>query len=194
MSAGIEDSLELARRATAGDAAAFRSLLERYRERVLERVRLLMGPRARKAAESGDFLQGALVEALEGFERGNRLRDEKSVLRWLTVIARNNIHDAVRRERERAFESLSASWFEGPGEVQERSPASQAELDESTHVLIEALEQLDADHRRVIELRALEGLRFKEVARSLGRSEDAARMLYRRSLTRLGERLGELDG
>ena len=193
MEPGQEDSLELARRATQGDAVAFHALLERYRERLLERIRFLMGPGARRAAESGDFLQGVFVEALESFGDERRVRDERCFMRWLTVIARNNIHDAVRRDRERAVESFSAVWTGGGQDDRARSPSSAAEFNEDVHRLVEALEDLEPRHRQVIELRSVEGLRFREVARRLGRSEDAARMLYRRSLLRLGERLNGLS-
>ena len=191
---GRDDSRELVRRATAGDSGAFRVLLTRYGERLLERIRWLMGTRAREAAESRDFLQGVFVEALESYEGGTRPLDERSFLRWLTVIARNNIHDAVRRRHERALETLSMSTCASSRAGTERSPSSEAGLNENMHRLVEALVMLDEEQRRVIELRALQGLRFREVARRLGRSENAARMFYRRSLTRLGEHLGEIGG
>jgi RNA polymerase sigma-70 factor (ECF subfamily) len=188
------DSIELARQASAGDEVAFRTLLERYRPRLLERVRLVMGTGARRAAESEDFLHGVLVEALEHYERGGRLRDDRAFLRWLTVIARNKIQDSLRRDRERAVESFSESWLGGRHAGGERDPTDEAELRESVHLLVEALEGMEEHHRRVIELRALEGLSFREVSRRLGRREDATRMLYRRSLARLGRRLGKPPG
>lgn len=189
-----DESMELARRATAGDSEAFHALLERFGGRLLDRIRLLMGPQARQAADSSDFLQGTFLEALKSYGGGDRLRDERSFLRWLTVIARNNIHDAVRRRRERAFDSFSTAIFQAGGKDRGAGPSSQAELDDQVHLLVESLQRLDEDHRRAIELRALEGLSFREVARNLGRSEDAARMLYHRSLTRLGEFLDRAAG
>jgi RNA polymerase sigma-70 factor (ECF subfamily) len=48
-----------------------------------------------------------------------------------------------------------------------------------------AIERLPADYRRVMELRYTEGLSFEEVGRRLGRSADAARMLWARAVDRL---------
>ena len=97
-----------------------------------------------------------------------------------TEPAVNNIRDEVRRGREKAIESFSRSIASRPG------PSTEVELGEDLHLLAERLEGMDEDHRRVIELRALDNLRFKEVAERMGRSEDAVRMLFRRALVSLG--------
>ena len=52
------------------------------------------------------------------------------------------------------------------------------------------IEGLPNDMREVILLRKVEGLPSKEVARILGRSDDAVRKLYSRSLARLTTLMG----
>jgi RNA polymerase sigma factor (sigma-70 family) len=57
-----------------------------------------------------------------------------------------------------------------------------------------ALGRLPEDYRRVIELRNREDRPFAEVGAILGRSADAARMLWFRAVERLQRELVERDG
>jgi len=52
-------------------------------------------------------------------------------------------------------------------------------------VLSDALAQLSEDHREVIVLHHLEGLDWDEVARRMGRTAGAVRMLWTRALKQL---------
>ncbi|MFO0985408.1 MAG: sigma-70 family RNA polymerase sigma factor [Planctomycetota bacterium] len=171
-------------RARQGDTSALHQILERYQDRVLDRIRLMMGPQARQVAESGDFLQSVLLEMLRCFERYD-VSDERGFLRLVTHIARNLIRSSVRRKREMAFASLSASTML-PDVDDHRSPPHEADWNHRIHVLAECLEQLSQDHRQVIELRSLDGLAFKDVGAAMNRSADAVQALYARALIRLG--------
>jgi len=64
-----------------------------------------------------------------------------------------------------------------------RSALSQAILTEEAQQLEAALESLTPAHREVILLRKFEELPFGEIARRLGKSEDACRMLLARAMT-----------
>ena len=58
-------------------------------------------------------------------------------------------------------------------------------LDERAARLEAALASLSGDHREIILLRKFQDLPFAEIARRLGRSEDACRMLLARAMTAL---------
>ena len=181
------ETVELLRRAREGDQASLHRVLERYQERLLTRIRLLLGDHARRHAESADFLQGVFLEILEGFE-GARLADERAFLRWAVAIARNNIRDSARRHHEQALESFA----ERTGLLLDASgsgPLSQAERTERLQALVEALAALEPHQRQVLELRHFEGLGFAEIGRRTGRTESAARVGHGRALLRLGELL-----
>ena len=66
-----------------------------------------------------------------------------------------------------------------------RSALSRLILDEQAQQLEAALESLSPTHREVILLRKFEELPFAEIARRLGKSEDACRMLLARAMTAL---------
>jgi len=181
---------ELLCRARAGDRDSLEQLIRRYRPELLTRIRLMMGDGARRAAESGDFLQGALVEVMEDLSR-YELEDEAAFLRWATRIARNNIRDQVRRGREKALESfVSGSGLFRPADAAvEETPSHLVLHAEQQEILVEALAQLREEYQRVVELHWFEGLTFAEIGLRLDRSEEAARMLHARALVRLGDEL-----
>ena len=181
-------------KAKAGDDEATRQLIVSYQDRLRSRIRLMLGEEARRQAESIDFCQQVVMDALKGLDRFE-WRSEQQLLRWLTTIARNNITDTVRKKRARAFESLSISWDgqEGP-EADIVTPSSQADRNERVYALVEAMEQLPDNHRTVIELRNLENLRFREIGETMNKNEEAARKLYTRAMVQLGRLMSTGDG
>jgi RNA polymerase sigma-70 factor (ECF subfamily) len=178
------ESVDLIQRARAGDSGAFETLLARYSDRLLNRVRLMMGEEARREAESVDFLQATLLQVVRHFERA-AVADERAFLRWLTSVARNRIRDSVRRRREVPFAELSRTLSTDRPSPQQASPPSQAASNEEVDRLAEALEELDPELRRAVELRDFDGLAFAAVGERLGCNEEHARWLHRKALVRL---------
>jgi RNA polymerase sigma-70 factor (ECF subfamily) len=179
----------LLHRARNGDPQALDQLVASYQERLLARIRLMMGPDARERLESTDVLQTVFSEAIGGLRDGE-LRDDRLFLRWLTAIARNHIAEQVRRRREQSLEVLSSELLaahDGP-------VGAQLSAEESLQRLVELLESLNEERRTVVEWRALDGLRWQEIGTRLGKSEEAARKLYNRALIDLGRRLPGLPG
>jgi RNA polymerase sigma-70 factor (ECF subfamily) len=175
-------------RARRGDRGARDALVERWQERLLVRIRLMMGADARRHAESFDFLQGVFAKALE---RLDDVGDERSFLRWMTAVARNDIRDHVGKRREHAFDSLSRSWDASEqADPRTPSPVSEADRDDRWMQLVECLEQLDEHERSVVELRNLEGLTFAAIGARLQCSDDRARLTHMRAMSRLGAMLG----
>lgn len=177
---------ELLARARAGERDALAALFERHRDRLLGRIRLMLGEGARRQAESLDFLQGlflALCDALPSAD----LADEDAFLRWATGVARNDIRDAHRKLRARAFDSFSRSLSRlAPATPSADSPSAHAASADDQERLFRALESLRPEDREVIELRDLEGLPFREIAERVGKpSEGAAQVHHARALARL---------
>ena len=74
------------------------------------------------------------------------------------------------------------------------SPSQQVIKREQSVLLAELLERLPDDFRQVIVLRNVEDLPHEEVARRMGRSPGAVRMLWVRALARLRQELESLSG
>ncbi len=65
------------------------------------------------------------------------------------------------------------------------SPSQSAQRRELSIILADALAELASDHREVVVLRTLEGRDWDEVARAMGRSAGAVRLLWARALKKL---------
>ncbi|MEZ5965280.1 MAG: sigma-70 family RNA polymerase sigma factor [Planctomycetota bacterium] len=173
-----DDTHELLRRMREGDRASLEALLERYRPRLTERVRLMLGDDARRWAETADFVQTVMVDVMRDAKHV-QVQDGRGFLRWLSHVARNNVRDLARRRRLESVSSFSR-W------VCESSPWRAASDQEQLDRVLESIEELSPEHRRVLELRYFAALPFADVAVLMKRSAEATKQLHRRALLRLG--------
>jgi len=164
---GAGDDRTLVKAAQAGDAKAFRALVERYQRRVVQ-LALAM---TKDADEAMDIAQ-------ETFVRVHRylpsFKGDSSFFTWTYRIAMNLCLDAQRRkgrlervdveqgdepEIEAAMDPPSAA-LAGP-----QRQALNAELRERIE---EALASLSDNHRAILLLREVEGLSYEDLAKVLG--------------------------
>lgn len=184
---------ELVARAQRGEVGARDELLEALRPALCDRIDMMMGSAARRYAEGHDIVHGALLEVVRDLGRFTP-KSSGSLLRWACQIARNRIHDELRRKHELAFESLTSdSWNLAGGVASGPSPSSVLDLNERKERLADAMVELSSSHRDVIRLRYFEGLRFAAIGERMGRSENAVMLLHTRALLRLGAMLRSLD-
>ena len=80
----------LVRRAKGGEEEALGSLFARYYPRVSKIVRLRLGKTLLGVLDATDILQETFVAAIKAFKRFE-LRDEASVINWLSRIAERKI-------------------------------------------------------------------------------------------------------
>lgn len=173
----VDDLHDLVQRAGQGDTSAFRELYERYHDRVYRYAHVRLG----HPEEARDVMQEVFLAAWRGLPRF-RYEHEGSFPAWLFGIARNVI--GTHRRKARATLSLPLEAlvdheveFEG-GAISRRA----------LHV---ELARLPAGQREVLVLRFLVGLRTREVAAVLGKSEGAVTALQLRGLRRLHGRMVE---
>lgn len=194
MLAGDEPSIEdLLQSARGGSAEAVRTLVARSVPRLRPRIRLMMGPAAAQCADSEDFVQQVVVDALRGLRKFD-FADERAFLAWLSQVARNNIRDEVRRKREAAFAAFSGSFALHLRSSASTTPQRAAERNERADRVADAIESLDPDHALVIELRHFDQLSFRQIAAQLDRTETAVERLHARALVALGRALREAAG
>jgi RNA polymerase sigma-70 factor (ECF subfamily) len=155
-----------------------------------------VGERLRAKFDPSDVVQQTLLEAtrdLPGFRGTTRAE----LMAWLRQILARVLGREVRRfvgtgrrdvSREVSLEARLAESSRRLGDVlaaSATSPSARLGREEQALTLAEALGRLPEDYREVLVLRHLEGLPHDEVARRLGRSPGAARMLWARALARL---------
>jgi RNA polymerase sigma-70 factor (ECF subfamily) len=142
------------------------------------------GVRNRTVAE--DLTQEAFARVLAklGSIEGGRERFRA----YLHTVCRNLVRDQWRRRRPTEDDSALDGL---PAPAADTESLALGNLDRE--LLVRALGQLSAEHRRVLELRFQCGLSTSEVARELGRRADAVRQLQRRALQRLRVVFEELE-
>ena len=179
-------TFSLVQKAKSGDRKALGRLFEDCRPRLEALVRDILSERLKRGVGVEDVLQETFTRACEviaSFE----WRDEDSFLRWLSVVARNVILEAARRERnapEPLCKDPSAAGL---------SQTRRLRREERFDRLDGAIQRLSPVHRQVISLARLEKLPLKEVASRLGRSHEAVRQLLRRALQQLKEDFGDTE-
>ncbi|MCB9915981.1 MAG: sigma-70 family RNA polymerase sigma factor [Planctomycetes bacterium] len=190
-------SIDLVRRAQAGEYQALNDLVGRYYARVLRIVRLRLGRSLRGFLESDDILQETFIAAIHGFDRFE-MRTESSLLHWLAHIAENQIraavdyHGAKKRDRRRETSLRFARDAMESGEivVEPQSPGP-LPLDglvreEDAEAVEGCIAELCDESRELILLRHYVGGSWEQVREwTGGTSVDAVRMRHARALTEL---------
>jgi RNA polymerase sigma factor (sigma-70 family) len=126
--------------------------------------------------QAEDAAQQVFAQALASLPE---YRESGRFRSWLYTIAHHVIH--AQRDADHSNASLDvAAEVPDPG----ISPEEQALGALDRGALLEAIELLPRDQRRVIELR-IAGLKGREIAQELGRSHEAVRMLQHRALDHL---------
>jgi RNA polymerase sigma-70 factor (ECF subfamily) len=186
-----ESSVDLLRRAKAGDGGAMQTLLHRHLPGLRAFIRLRMGPGIRSHEESSDLVQSVCREVLQHadrFEHGG----EAGFRHWLYCTAtrkiadRNDFHRAACRDvgRETSLgseDSLSAMV------ATLCTPSRVACAREQLRRLEQAFDQLSETQREVVLGARLLGLSHAELAARTGRSEAAVRTLLCRTLAKLAQ-------
>jgi RNA polymerase sigma-70 factor, ECF subfamily len=175
-----------ARRGSPQDVNAF---YERCARKLLPLIRLRLGRTLRREMESRDVLQAVLCKSLG---RLDNVKEPAAVMAWLARIAENEIRDQAdyyrRQRRDAAMRAPIEDAADLPAPI--RHALSQVIVSRQMEALEAALEDLGEAQREVIVLRKLEELTFPEIARRLGKSEDACRMAFSRAMAALTLKLG----
>jgi RNA polymerase sigma-70 factor (ECF subfamily) len=184
---------EMLRAVLAGDATAYRGLVEKYQGRVYA---LLYGM-VRNREDARDLTQEAFVKAYRNLE-GFRL--EAGFYTWMYRIAMNLAIDFVRKRKRRdvvGFDETIAQRDDDGGIAEvhhEDGPGRALERKQTLARIMDAMEELPEDQRQVVLLRELEGLSYKEIADVMGIPEGTvmSRLFYARK--KLQKLLSDDDG
>jgi len=169
-----------------GDAQAFGALVQRHQRLVLALVRRY----ARTPEEAADLVQQSFLRAFAAAGRvfpRMRLSEEGAFRAWLLRVAvnvgKNHARDG-RRWRLEPVDRLDLPALESVG-VTER-----LEVEQRRRMVRGALDGLTRRQREVFALRVDGELPFAEVARTLGITENNAKVHFHHAVRRLRERLG----
>lgn len=151
------DEIQLLRRASEGDAAAFDALVNEYKDRVFAQVRR----RVRDQHQAEDITQEVFLRLFRaagsgGFSARSRLST------WLYTITSNCIADHFRRRGQDSDELSTETADPRAG------PTALASTGEQRQIVAELVRRLPDDQRQVVEMRILDNLSFAEIAELIG--------------------------
>jgi RNA polymerase sigma-70 factor, ECF subfamily len=173
---------ELARRARAGDAAAFEALVDRHYADCLRYATRMLGNRA----DAEEAVQDTFVRAFHAIRR----YDERDRLRaWIFRILLNRCRSYARR-RATGWAFLARLQRFSSGDAGRVEPLID-EMEASR--LQRALAVLPTDQREAFLLKYQEELSYPEMAEITGAGISALKMRVKRACERLGELLTEED-
>jgi RNA polymerase sigma-70 factor (ECF subfamily) len=177
---GRDDDQSLVRACRAGDRDAFGVLVRRYQDRLFSTALRLTG----RAEDAHDLLQDAFFRA---YQKLGHFHGDSSFYTWVYRIT-VNLALSGRRKRRPVAEATSRA-MDVADESGLTDPALPLERAERDHRIQAALDDLGDDHRAVVVMKDLDGLRYEEIAAILGVPVGTVRSRLHRARCELRERL-----
>ena len=172
----------LVTRAKAGDQAAISELYEDSYSQAYYTVRSMI----RDEDAAFDILQDSYIKA---FSHLDRFEGGEKFVPWMRQIAANTARDWLRKQRPLLFSELAqGEEADIPAEElfednrPENFPEYVIEQDETKRLIREILDELPEDQRAAIGMFYYEDMSVKEIAQTMGATENAvkSRLLYGR--------------
>lgn len=174
--ANLPNETELVARAIKRDVVAFGLLYEAYLDRIYRYVYYRLG----SATEAEDLTEQVFLKAWEAIDRYEARGTPFTA--WLYRMAHNLVIDHYRGRRATTpIDDVDESSLD----VEDVTGAVESALE--AEEVREAIRCLSPDHQQLIVLRFIEGLSHGEVAKIIGKSEGAARVIQFRALQALGK-------
>ncbi len=156
------DDFALVRQAREGSEAAFRSLVQRYQDRIVNVVFRFLGD----LDESEDVAQETFLKV---HRKLGSFQFESTFYTWLYRIAVNAAQDRVKQRRRRPATSLEdlPPVFASP--ASDAGPPDRVVLSQEIATTVRAkVDELPARYRTVLVLREFEGRSYEEISEILG--------------------------
>lgn len=160
-----EDLIRLCQK---GDADAFEKLISVYEKRILNYCYKMMG----NMPDAEDAAQEVFVKVFRFIQSFN---NQSAFSTWLYRIASNVCLDLLRKAKRQNKGMVHINQQNDEGEdftlsIEDTAPTpyEEAQLSEAHRELMKALDKLDAEQRKVILLRDVEGFSYDEIAQITG--------------------------
>jgi RNA polymerase sigma-70 factor, ECF subfamily len=170
-----------------GDGESFEILIQRY----LNPAYRFAYQYAGNAEDAEDITQEVFVKAWRNLQRFDRTKSFKT---WIFAIAKNTAIDFLKKKKAIPFSAFSARNGENKAEKSSFAetladslplPDEMLMRRDARYVLTRAIETLSPKYRKVLFLRSMRELTFREIAESLGEPLHTVKSRYRRGLVLL---------
>jgi RNA polymerase sigma-70 factor, ECF subfamily len=157
------DDRRLIAECLAGHSAAFGDLVRRYQDRLFHSVLRLVD----QPADAADVVQDAFLNAYQNLES---FKGDAEFFTWLYRVAFNAA--ISRRRRTKPLASLeigpSGELFEPADDSEGIRPGELLERGEDYAAVHAGLKRLSPEHRAVLVLKDIDGLKYEEIAEITG--------------------------
>jgi RNA polymerase sigma-70 factor (ECF subfamily) len=190
------NSAELVDRVRHNDAQAANELCRRYLPRLLQMVRLKLGPKLRRKMDSMDIVQDVMMQVFTRDFQEFEFSNEHALIRYLAQILQNELCDKneylhrkkrdVNREQQLADEMPQMH----PVTPKSKTPSQIVSLQEDFDRMAAAMDQLrleNPDYWNLIYEVEFEERPIVDLANELNESPDAVRMRLKRAKLKLAE-------
>jgi RNA polymerase sigma-70 factor (ECF subfamily) len=141
--------------------------------------------------DAEDLTEQAFLQAYRHFERARRESNGRPLRPWLIRIAHNLASNYHRDRARRPEAALDAVEPPSHPHATERVVEGREELRE----VIERLDELPDDRREALIMRFALGMSNREIARALGRTDGATKVLIHRAIKQLEQSMSsETEG
>jgi len=161
------EDAELVTRCQGGDLGAYDELVIRYRSRIHGMILRMV----RNDADAWDLSQDAFVKAWKALPK---YEGRSSFYTWLYRIAHNVTYDWLRKRKiegsvefDETFERTSIDPDSKTSPRKAEQPDEGMERSELRDRLETAIGKLSPDHRAVVLMKDVEGMRYQEIADTL---------------------------
>jgi RNA polymerase sigma-70 factor (ECF subfamily) len=167
--------------------------IECYIECYWSYLRLLVDrkidPRVRRRVGASDIVQDTLLAAHRDWDQF-RGRSEPELKQWLARILKCNVLDAQKAQRRLCRDvNREVAVSQDSQEIDLAdpmlTPGRLAVRGEDHASLLAALDRLTPQYRRVVALKAFDGLSFAEIAERTGKTAEAVRHIWVRAIKQL---------
>lgn len=173
--------------AKAGKRQAFDALVASFRDRLAASVGPYLAARPDTAHELDEVVNETFARAFESLDRFEPC-GEDSFFPWIFGIAKHVIQKAAYDTRTTRYLEIDER-VSAPG----TTPSQAVRRDERFTRLEDAVAKLKPEYRQVLRLVRLDGLKIRDVAARMGRSETAVSHLLARALGELRALIGETE-
>jgi len=140
--------------------------------------------------DAEDLTEQAFLQAYRHFERARRESDGRPMRPWLIRIAHNLASNHYRDKSRRPESNIEAVEPPAHPHTTERVVEGREEL----RLVMRKLEVLPDDRRDALIMRFALDMSNREIARALGRSDGATKVLIHRALKQLEEEMAHEGG
>lgn len=150
-----DDEKELLQQVADGDEKAFTQLFDRYQNKVFSHALTFM--------KSGEEAEEMVTDIfMKVWNRRSDLPLIENFKSYLFILGRNHLVSAIRKKVMTTVETNTDQWYEDI-----LQPDKQYHFKETHQIIMQGIEQLSPQQKRVFKMSRLDGLTYDEIAERL---------------------------